>query len=205
MSDQQQVMTRAQRAEQIAYLEELAAAAKEAAALHRTALKSAAADEYQREGAAPTWRVKGIGVISGRVKNDAVTVTDPVDFAAWVKAHRPDEIETIERVRPTFATAVLKGCHVNDDGLVVTANGDEIAGVTVVPGGTFEGIGIKLDPEAREAYGELARTALAAVQLAPELQPPAPGLVPEARPAPVAAFLATEAPASPNPWVTSNS
>jgi hypothetical protein len=167
MTEQQQPMTRAERAEQIAFLEALAEQAKKAAAVHRAAFETGIGDEYRREKAAPTWRVPDFAVISGRVKHAVMRIADPADFLAWMKAHRPDDVEQVERVKPTVQSAILKGCTVNGDGLVVTAGGDEIAGVEFVPGGAFEGIAITFEKSAKEAYAELARNALEAVSLKP--------------------------------------
>lgn len=208
-------MTRAEVAEQIAYLEALAVQAKEAAGVYRDRLKSEAADELRTQGTSASWRVNGLGTIAGREKHDAVQVSDPADFLAWVKAHKPEQVELVERVNPTYAAAVLKGCHLNDEGLLVTAAGDEIAGVKFVRGGQFDGIGITIDAAAKETYAELARIALARIGLTPQSQVPAPAADDGEKPAAVAAFLATPAPAdpatawstsstpAPDPWVTS--
>ena len=203
---QQQTMNRADLAEQVAYLEAVADEARERAAQYRATLESAAGDEYREQKVAPTWRVPGLGVVSGRVRNDTVRISNADDFLAWMRAHRPDDVETIERVRPVVEKALLGGCHLNDDGLVVTAAGDEIAGVEIVRGGQFAGIACKFDSEAKAAYRELARTALARIGLTPESAMPADdgqgaaaagdGPAPE-----VAAFLAT-APAVADPWAT---
>ena len=184
-------LNRRQIAEQIAYLEALAEQAKKAAEVHRARLESTAGDEYRKEGAAPSWSVKDLVTIYGRVSNSQVAVGDPADFLAWVKAHKPDEVEVIERVRPVYQSAVLKGCSLSDDGQVVTAGGDEIAGVRYIPGGTFLGIGCKFDSAAKQTYGEVAREALSRIALAPSPVEPGtePSVVNMPVPDAVAAFL----------------
>jgi hypothetical protein len=161
-------MNRANRAEQVAFYRALAEQAKAMADQYEAAFASGIGDEYRAEGTAPTWRVKDLVTISGRVTNAAVRISNPGDFLAWVKAHRPEDVETIERVKPAVQSAILKGCHPGDDDTsVVTAGGDEIAGVEWMPGGVFQGVSFKFDPSAKEAYAELARTALDQLTLSP--------------------------------------
>jgi hypothetical protein len=203
-----QQMNRADRAEQIAYLEALAAEATAAAAVHRAALESEAGDEYRRQKTRPSWEVPGFGTIAGKVRHSVVRVANPDDFLAWMKAHRPEDVEVVpatEQVRPATTKAILKGCKANDDGVIVTAGGDEIAGVEIIPGGEFEGIACTFKAETKAAYRELARTALARISLTPEsaAQPAGDAKVDEDQGAAAAAAPDPwSAPAEPDPWAT---
>ncbi|MEU8271584.1 hypothetical protein AB0B89_31040 [Sphaerisporangium sp. NPDC049002] len=104
----------------------------------------AKADRADRDQVRTTWvvgdRLNGVvadhpaGAI--QVKKGAVraTVTDQAAFAEWVKTHRADELETVRttRVRPAYVSAVLTAAK--KTGTAVTADGEEIPGITVVAG-----------------------------------------------------------------------
>lgn len=205
-------MSRADRAEQIAFYRAVAAEAKKKADQYEAGFESAIGDEYRREKTAPTWRVKGLVTISGRTKNSGYRVSDASDFLAWVKAHRPAEVETIEQVRDTFRTAVLKGCTVNGDGLIVTKDGDELAGVEYVPGGAFQGVSFAFETSAKEAYSELARTSLERLALKPAVPEKAVAAAPFEQAEPVDSNPWDSKPADPwdapapsNPWTSARS
>lgn len=161
-------MSRADRAEQVALWRAIAEQAKTRADQCEAGFESAIGDEYRVEGAATTWRVKDLVTISGRTSNASARIADNGDFLAWMKAHRPEDVETIERVKPTAQSAILKGCHPDAGGTaVLTAAGDEIAGVEWVPGGTFQGVSFKFEPSAKAAWSEAARDLLDRLLLAP--------------------------------------
>lgn len=186
-------LNRAEMAEQVAFYRALAAEAARKADQYEARFETAIGDEYRRERTAPTWRVPGFGAISGRVKHAAMKVSNAGDFLAWFKAHRPDDVETVERVKSTVTSAVLKGCHVNDDGVIVTAGGDEIAGVEYVPGGAFEGVAFTFDRATKEAYAELARTAIDRLSLRP---------AEDEQPVPAAPYVPPAGAVEGDPWST---
>lgn len=102
------------------------------------------ADQDARADVRTTWMVgdrKG-AALAGRPAGHAqlkkgttrAVVTDPAAFEAWVSATRPDEVEqiTTTRVRPAYQAAVLAGAK--KAGAAVTADGEEIPGVSVTTG-----------------------------------------------------------------------
>lgn len=209
-TDQQQPaepeLNRAEIAEQVAFYRALAEQAQLRADQYEARFESAIGDEYRRHRTAPTWRVKDLVTISGRTANASVSVSNAADFLAWFKAHRPDDVETVEQVKGAVKSAVLKGCSPNADGVIITAGGDEIAGVQWNPGGAFKGVSFAFEASAKEAYGELARGALDALALKPAEaeQPivaapfaPAEG---DGNPWDVKVSNPWDAPAAPNPW-----
>lgn len=81
----------------------------------------------------------------------AFRVTDGPKFRAWVKEHRPDEIETVEAVRSSFEKAILeRGCD---------EHGEAIPGVELVPGTPV--VQVRPTPDAEAAIrAELAEAGL---------------------------------------------
>lgn len=71
-----------------------------------------------------------------QLKNGAVnaSVTDAKAFETWVAANRPEEWEkvTATRVRPAYLAAVITAAK--KVGKAVTADGEEIPGITVADG-----------------------------------------------------------------------
>lgn len=104
----------------------------------------AEADNGDREDARTTWTVGDrLGAtLGGQVAGHAqlrkattrATIGDAGAFEAWVSANRPSEIEFLSsvRVRPAYQAAVLAAAK--KTGVAVTADGEEIPGVTVAEG-----------------------------------------------------------------------
>ncbi len=102
------------------------------------------ADQATRAEVGTTWtvgdRLNGLiaaqpaGAVQLRKGATRATVTDPAAFEAWVREHRADEVETVRttRVRPAFVTALLTAAK--KAGAAVTADGEEIPGITVAAG-----------------------------------------------------------------------
>lgn len=186
-------MTRAELAEQVAYYKHLAEAATAREQTFRKQLVAAAHAEYLAEGITPTWRIQGLGVVSGTTRDDAIAVADQAVLTDWVRAHHPEHI--VESIAPVFVNQLLKTCTV-DDGLVVTPGGDEVAGLKFVAGGQFKGISCRFDDTAKTNFAGLAEMALARVTLFTEGTAPSTddsqmaGEVPPAAADPMGAFFA---------------
>jgi len=100
------------------------------------------ADNAEREQVCREWSIGDRigaalgpgGEVAGHVlyKRGAVKaeISDPGAFHRWVEKNRPEEIETITRVRPAFAKAVLT--RAQRLGTPVTEDGEEIPGVSVL-------------------------------------------------------------------------
>lgn len=81
---------------------------KAAASALENSLKNEAADEYEREGVRVTWELTGGGQVIASLRHDSVSVTDPAALLAWVKVHRPDQVQTLEQVRPAYVDQLLR-------------------------------------------------------------------------------------------------
>ncbi|WP_431897833.1 hypothetical protein [Nonomuraea sp. bgisy101] len=79
---------------------------------------------------------RAVGHVQLRKGTTQATVTDQTAFEAWVVANRPEEWETVTttvtRVRPAYLNAILTVAK--KAGVAVTADGEEIPGVTVSAG-----------------------------------------------------------------------
>lgn len=116
-------------------------AAKRAAEVTRAMLDADAAAEYAEHGTAPTWRSPDF-TVTAAVKSGGPVVVDDAAFLRWVKVAHPDEVETLERVRPAFVTALLAtasrlGEPCDSDGTVVEGmgwrDGGEYSHIAVKP------------------------------------------------------------------------
>ena len=168
-------LTRAQLTEQVAFYRALAAAAADREKEYKDRLASQAQDEWRTEGAAPSWRVASMGVVSSAVTQDAVVVNDERALLAWAKKHKPDEVETVERVTQTYRNALLKNIRTDPKtGKLVNAAGAPVDGVALVPGGHFKGISFLFSDETKATYEQVAAEALSRIALRTEPAEPAP-------------------------------
>ena len=98
----------------------------------------AAADKAYREQARDDFDVPGvreIGLVGdeqiGSVQlvkgRESWVVTDPDALLAWVKANRPEEVVTVEQVRPSYVGALLM--QAKKDGAPVTSDGELVPGI----------------------------------------------------------------------------
>lgn len=169
-------LTRAQLTEQVAFYKALAARATARENEYRATMTAQAEREWREEGSAPTWRVAGLGTVSASLTQDAVVVDDEAALLAWVKQHKPDEVETKEQIVATYRNALLKSIRVDaETGALVNAAGDPVPGVKLVPGGQFRGVSFLFDDETKEAYGQVAKEALSRIALRTEPTLPAGG------------------------------
>ena len=169
-------LTRAQMAEQVAYLEQLAAEAKTMAGTYRARLTAQAEQAYLAGEGAATWRINGLGTISTSLAQDAVAVDDEATLLAWVKANHPEWVQEVIAAGPR--AALLKTIRVDAEGALVYGKGDDaqvVPGVKPVPGGQFRGLSFRFPDDTKETYAGLARDALARIQLTPEPAEPTTG------------------------------
>lgn len=104
----------------------------------------AATDQEVRADVRASWmvgdRLNGaiadcpVGAVQLRKGTRGATVADLSAFEAWVVEHRPEEWETVttRRVRPAYVSAVLTAAK--KTGTAVTADGEEIPGITIAAG-----------------------------------------------------------------------
>ena len=115
----------------------------------RARLSDAARSRWEEEGAAPSWKRAGVGMASWLVPEPRPVVVDDTAWLAYVRDRSPDDVETLERVRPNILTAIVDRCDQRGDNLVDPETGE------VVPGVEFRASAphllVKLDPEAKAA------------------------------------------------------
>ena len=100
----------------------------------RSALDADARAELVEHGTAPTWRLD-IGTWTLPVSKETAYVADEAALLAWVKERNPTEVETTERIRPAFLTALLGWLDIITDEAIVPDTGEVVPGVGVRPGG----------------------------------------------------------------------
>ena len=150
-------MNRADIVSRVVWLDQVVAAARDARKALVDDLTADARAEYEEQQTASTWRIKGVATVPQAVSNDAVVVADEARFLDWVAQRHPTEVETI--VRPAFRTLVLSSVKVSYD-TVHTEDGEVVPGLAFKPGGEFIGVSVRATPEAKQAFGALAKATL---------------------------------------------
>lgn len=174
-------MNRAEKVRQALIWEAAAKKAYARAARWRDQLTAEARTELAEQGSAPTWRFPEIGTALLPVTQQAVVVVDPDAFLKYVQGNRPDGVETIVRVRPSFQTRLLTQVEADADGNVLDDEGTVVPGLAVRQGG--QPMTLRLSPtrEASQVLGEAADQVLALVAASLHLPaPPEPDEVPDA-------------------------
>lgn len=156
--------TKAELAQQALLYTCLVVEAKTRAEAARAQLDAIARDELARDGAAPTWRIPGVGTVPLAMTQDAVDVVDEPAYTAWVASRYPTEVETFTRVRPVFDRrlrdeAAQRGAACDDQGEV-------IPGLLFRAGGLPRGVSIRPAAAAKTATLQLAAQMLDAVVMA---------------------------------------
>lgn len=145
-------MNRTERLQEVLRLDGIASAARNRAQEHRAALTDDARAEFEREGAAPTWRVADIGTITLPVSKEEPFVVNSTTFLAWCKERYPDQVEHIEQVRGAFQASLLAGAFVEEGDVVDGQSGEIVPGLAVRPGGLPRSLTIRATPEARAVF-----------------------------------------------------
>lgn len=156
-------MNRSDRMHRLAFLDQVATAARARAAELRGELEAEAVAELERTGTAPTWRERDLGAVTLPLAQDRFVVDQPKVFTAWVAEHYPTEVETVTQVRPAFA-GVLLGRAALDEGEVVEAREDgarPLPGVRFLPGGAPGAIRLTVAKAAKDGLRSLADNVLA--------------------------------------------
>src|SRR5690625_62490 len=83
-------------ADHLAFLLALEAGLKDQIAKAKRRVLDEAAETRTRSYDTP------VGPINITRKDAPIEITDEAALLAWVKEHRPDEVETVERVRPAY-------------------------------------------------------------------------------------------------------
>lgn len=150
-------MNRADVVSRVVWLDQVIAAAKEARGALVADLEADAKAEYEEQQTASTWRIKGVATVPQSVTNDAVVVESEPRFVDWVAQRFPTEVDTI--IRPAFRKLLLgELIHVADG--VCHIDGEVVPGVEFRAGGEFIGVSVRATPEAKQAFGAVARATL---------------------------------------------
>lgn len=159
-------MTRFETIRRTLIWEQVAAAAKARAAALREELTADARAEYAEQGTAPTWRLPDIGTVTLPVSKQSVYVADEAAVTEWVKAHYPEEVETLERVRPAFLGALLAAVEPAGDVVCVPLSGAVIPGLAVRAGGQPQSLSFRPSTAARAVAAAGAEQLLQGVEQA---------------------------------------
>jgi hypothetical protein len=135
-------------------LEGLASAAKAAADKVRAGLDEEARTEFERTGAAPTWRMADIGIAALPVTKEAVVVSDVQALLGWCRSHKPEQIRTVEEIEPAFQAWLLQHCVVDGDKAVHPETGEVMPGLAVRAGGQPRSLSFRPEPGVKAAFGE---------------------------------------------------
>lgn len=128
-------MNRLEATQQVLKLEAAAAHLSERAKEVRLQLDADARQEFEEQGAAPTWRLADLGTWSLPVSKETAYVADEALLLDWLKRFHPTEVERIERIRPAFLSRLLPECSGEDGGVVWMREGALVPGLAMRPGG----------------------------------------------------------------------
>ena len=128
-------MNRAEETLLVLKLESAAKQLAERAKQVRARLDADARAELEQQGTAPTWRLPDIGTWSLPVSKETAYVANADELLAWVKYWHPTEVETTERVRPAFVSALLAESRGDADGVVWMREGALVPGLAWREGG----------------------------------------------------------------------
>lgn len=114
----------------------------------RELLLTAALDELEETGAAPTWRTE-VGTVGLTIPKATPVVVDEDAFATFVAQQwGDDQIETIRRVRPANAKAIFRVCsEALSSAALITRDGERVPGVVLRS--KFPYLAVRLDPAAK--------------------------------------------------------
>lgn len=135
-------------------LEGLAFAARAAADAARAEVDAEARSEYQRTGAAPTWRMADFGTATLPVTKEAVVVADVDALLGWCRANAPEQIRTVEHVEPAFQTWLIQNCVPVDGQAVHPGTGVIVPGLAVRAGGQPRSLSFRPEPSVKAAFVE---------------------------------------------------
>lgn len=135
MNDTQPAMNRRERFSEVLRLEGRGAAARARAAALRSALEEEARTEYDRDGTAPTWRMRDLGTATLPISKETVMVVDPGALLKWCKERHPHQVHTVEEVYPSFQAVLAAHCVAAGDVAALPDTGEVVPGLAVRPGG----------------------------------------------------------------------
>lgn len=145
-------MNRTERLREVLRLEGVAAAASARARVYRDELTVEARTEFEREGTAPSWRDPDLATMTLGVSHETPYVTNEVALLEWVADRYPDQVETVEQIRPAFRTRLLDEAVIDDGDAVDAETGEVIRGVGVRPGGVAGSLTIRPTHDARVVF-----------------------------------------------------
>lgn len=129
-------MNRADLTKTVLLYEQLAAAAREKAAVARAELDRQAKDELTTQGMAPTWRLADVGTISLPVSQESVYIADGNALMDWVAAREPvSAIDLVRCINPQYQRDLERRLAISGDVVVDKATGEVVPGYGVRRGG----------------------------------------------------------------------
>lgn len=151
-------MNRAEMIDAAMYADAMSAAWAAKARQIRADLTEQAREEFEKDGVAPSWRT-GTATVPLALSSDTYRVTNQQAWLEWVHRNRPEELEEIVQVRPSFEKAYFGGLN-GIDGVAYNKDGEVHDFIQHVPGGEPKGISIRPKPGVREAFADIAAAAI---------------------------------------------
>jgi hypothetical protein len=158
--------TRADLVRSILIWDRVAASAAKVAAELREQLARDARAEYAEQGTAPTWRLPDLATVTLPVSRQTVAVADQAALTAWMATRRPEQVQTVQQIRPAGLKALLGQICVVDGDLPTLDDGELVPGLTVRPGGQPRALTLRAAPEATAVLDAEADAVLGSIAAA---------------------------------------
>lgn len=149
-------MNRADVVKGVLVWEQVAAAAKDKAAVFREQLNADARAEFEEQGTAPTWRLPDIGAVTLPVSVETVYVSDMDALLKWAADRYPAEVQTVVQLRPEFVAGLTARALVDDGQVIDERIGEVIPGFALRAGGVPKSLSIRPTPAAKSLIREVA-------------------------------------------------
>ena len=142
-------MNRADLTKTVLLYDQLAAAAKERAAVARAELDRQAKDELETQGMAPTWRLPDVGTITLPLSQETFYLADAEARLKWVCDRHADATDYVLTVATDFLARLERRLVVSGDVVVDTASGEIVPGYAVRRGGVPGSLSIRPSADAK--------------------------------------------------------
>lgn len=143
----------------------LLAAHKAAVAALEASLKAEAADAFETQGVAPTWRIPGVGRVSGSLTRGRVDIADPDSLLDYLETFYPTEVHRYEvrEVRnrewlTRWLEALAAAPTLADDGQTpLDGQNRPVPGLVYTKGGRFLSASVTIDSGVKASLAKLAK------------------------------------------------
>lgn len=144
-------MNRADLTKTVLLYDQLAAAAKDKAAIARAELDRQAKAELESQGMAPTWRLPDVGTITLPISQETIYVSDADVLAKWAIDQAENAVGVVTKLvlNPEFQRELEKRLVVSGDVVVDSQTGEVVPGYAVRHGGLPMSLSIRPSADAK--------------------------------------------------------